>query len=99
MAAHRLDAILAGIFLVVSASATMGLTFAVRHMTDKGLASQSATLIDGSFLALAAVAGVLALSTAAAGSISSPSLGERVVADLRAALYGHVMTLDQASTS
>src|ERR1700739_1486575 len=63
IAAHRNDAILAGMFLIVSASATMGLPFAVPHMADKGLASQAAALIDRSFLVLALVAGVLALST------------------------------------
>jgi ATP-binding cassette subfamily B protein len=93
--AHRGDAILAGLFLIVSASATMGLTFAVRQMADRGLASQSATLIDRSFLVLALVAGILAFSTGGRFYFIT-KLGERVVADLREALYGHVMTLDQA---
>jgi ATP-binding cassette subfamily B protein len=95
IAAHRWDAILAGLFLVVSASATMALTFAVRQMADRGLASQSAPMIDRAFLVLALVAGVLALSTGGRFYFIT-KLGERVVADLREALYGHVMTLDQA---
>jgi ATP-binding cassette subfamily B protein len=95
IAAHRWDAILAGLFLIVSASATMGLTFAVRQMADQGLASQSAALIDRSFLVLALVAGVLALSTGGRFYFIT-KLGERVVADLRETLYGHVITLDQA---
>ena len=93
--AHRWDAILAGLFLIVSASATMALTFAVRQMADRGLASQSAPMIDRAFLVLALVAGVLALSTGGRFYFIT-KLGERVVADLREALYGHVMTLDQA---
>jgi ATP-binding cassette subfamily B protein len=95
IAAHRRDAILAGLFLIVSASATMGLTFAVRQMADKGLASQSAAMIDRSFVVLALVAGLLAASTGGRFYFIT-KLGERVVADLRAALYGHAMTLDQA---
>jgi ATP-binding cassette subfamily B protein len=94
IAAHRWDAILAGLFLIVSASATMALTFAVRQMADRGLASQSGPMIDRAFLVLALVAGVLALSTGGRFYFIT-KLGERVVADLRAALYGHVMTLDQ----
>ena len=95
IAAHRWDAILAGLFLIVSASATMALTFAVRQMADRGLASQSAPMIDRAFLVLALVAGVLALSTGGRFYFIT-KLGERVVADLRETLYGHVMTLDQA---
>jgi ATP-binding cassette subfamily B protein len=95
VADHRRDAILAGVCLVVSACATIGLTFAVRHMADRGLATQSAALIDRSFLVLALVAGVLALSTGGRFYFIT-KLGERVVADMRVALYGHVMTLDPA---
>jgi ATP-binding cassette subfamily B protein len=83
------------LFLVVSATATMGLTFAVRQMADQGLASRSAALIDRSFLGLALVAGILAASTGGRFYFIT-KLGERVVADLRETLYGHVMTLDQA---
>src|SRR5579859_6732143 len=95
IAAHRWDAILAGLFLIVSASATMALTFAVRQMADRGLASQSGPMIDRAFLVLALCAGVLALSTGGRFYFIT-KLGERVVADLREAFYGHVMTLDQA---
>ncbi|HLZ84000.1 MAG TPA: ABC transporter transmembrane domain-containing protein [Caulobacteraceae bacterium] len=95
VAAHRWDAILAGLFLIVSASATMALTFAVRQMADRGLASQSGPMIDRAFLVLALCAGVLALSTGGRFYFIT-KLGERVVADLREAVYGHVMTLDQA---
>ena len=93
--AHGGDALLAGLFLIVSSSATVGLTFALRLMADKGLASQSASMIDKAFLVLALVAGVLALATGGRFYFIT-KLGERVVADLRAALYAHVMTLDQA---
>jgi ATP-binding cassette subfamily B protein len=92
--AHRLDALLAVVFLLVSSSATVGLTFAVRLMADKGLSSHSAAMIDRAFLVLALVAAVLAVSTGGRFYFIT-KLGERVVADLRAALYGHVMTLDQ----
>ncbi len=95
VAAHLADAALAGMFLIVSSSATIGLTFAVRMMSDRGLASQSASLINHAFLVLALVAAVLAISTGGRFYFIT-KLGERVVADLRTALYGHVVSLDQA---
>ena len=93
--AHAGDAALAGMFLLLSTSATAGLTFALRWMADRGIASHSSTLIGRYFGVLALVA--VALSVFTAGRFFFVTkLGERVVADLRAALYGHVITLDQA---
>ncbi len=94
IAAHRLDVILAIVFLLVSSTATVGLTFAVRLMADKGLSSHSAAMINQAFLTLALVATVLAVSTGGRFYFIT-KLGERVVADIRSVLYGHVMTLDQ----
>jgi ATP-binding cassette subfamily B protein len=53
--------------------------------------SRSAEHIDLYFLALFAVAGVLALATASRHYMVS-WLGERVTADIRNAVYGHVVT-------
>ena len=92
--AHMGDALMAGVFLLLSTSATAGLTFAVRAMADLGIASHSAALIGKYFGVLALVAVTLALFTAARFFFIT-KLGERVVADLRAALYAHVVTLDQ----
>ncbi len=93
--AHWGDAVLAGIFLTLSTTATLSLTFAVRLMADRGLASHSASEINRVFLILAGVATALALSTGGRFYFVQ-KLGERVVADLRTALYSHVVTLDQA---
>src|SRR5665213_3944181 len=61
--AHWPDAALAGLFLLLSTSATTGLTFALRWMADRGIASHSASLIGRYFAVLAAVAAILALAT------------------------------------
>jgi ATP-binding cassette subfamily B protein len=82
-------------FLTLSTTATLSLTFAVRLMADRGLASHSASEINRVFLVLASVATLLALSTGGRFYFVQ-KLGERVVADLRTALYSHVVTLDQA---
>ena len=91
--AHQIDALLAGVFLVFSTSATIGLTFAARSLADRGLASHTADEIGRYFLILALVIAVLALATAGRFYFTS-KLGESVVADIRVAIYGAVITLD-----
>ncbi|MBV8682946.1 MAG: ATP-binding cassette domain-containing protein [Caulobacteraceae bacterium] len=93
--AHRGDAILSVVFLTLSTTFTIGLTFALRRMADRGLASHAAGSINQAFLILGAVALGLALSTGGRFFFTH-KLGERVVADLREALYAHVVSLDQA---
>ncbi len=93
--AHWGDAALSGLFLTLSTASTLAFTFALRLMADKGLATHAAGLIDRAFLILAGVAVALAVTTGARFYFVN-KLGERVVADLRTALYGHVVGLDQA---
>lgn len=88
--------ILAGVALLVAACATLAIPFAFRQMIDLGFgaagtaAAASAAHIDRYFLALFGVACVLALATAARFYMVS-WLGERVTADLRNAVYRHVV--------
>jgi ATP-binding cassette, subfamily B, bacterial len=92
--AHWGDAAWSVLFLLVSTSATLGLSGAARMVVDKGFSSASTASLNETFLILIAVAGALAVATAGRFYFIS-KLGERVVADLRAALYRHVLTLDQ----
>jgi ATP-binding cassette subfamily B protein len=62
-------------------------------MIDQGFRSGSAGDIDRAFLTMFVVALVLAIATAARFFFIS-LLGERVVADLRQRLYGHLIGLD-----
>lgn len=78
--------------LALSSSATLSLPAAVKHMIDQGF-SGGGTQIDRVFLLLFGVAVVLALATAARFYFVS-LLGEKVVADLRERLYGHLIGLD-----
>ncbi|MGY1408743.1 ABC transporter transmembrane domain-containing protein [Luteimonas sp. A611] len=79
--------------LMASSSATLALPVAVRHIIDQGFSSGSN--IDATFAMVLLVALALALATAARFFFVS-LLGERVVADLRNRLYGHLIGLDQA---
>src|SRR5690606_12800204 len=78
--------------LTASSSATLALPVAVRHIIDHGFSSGSN--IDATFAMVLLVALALALATAARFFFVS-LLGERVVADLRNRLYGHLVGLDQ----
>jgi ATP-binding cassette subfamily B protein len=85
---------MAGIALVVAAAATLAIPYAFKQMIDLGFGAQAGVKsikhVDATFLALFAVATVLALATAARYFTVS-WLGERVTADLREAVYRHVV--------
>jgi ATP-binding cassette subfamily B protein len=93
--AHWGDAAASLGFLLVSTSATLALTAALRYLVDNGFASHSPRQLGRDFIIFATVVLVLALATAGRFFFIT-KLGERVVADLRIALYRHVLTLDQA---
>ncbi|PTS91371.1 ABC transporter transmembrane domain-containing protein, partial [Caulobacter sp. HMWF009] len=92
---HVGDALAAGFFLLFSTGATLGLTAAFKGVIDKGFASGASSAVNGAFMALGAVALVLAVATSLRFFFVT-RLGERVVADLRRKLYGHTLSLDPA---
>jgi len=91
--AHRGDAVAAGVFLLLSTAATLGLTAALRVAIDRGVGGGTTAAVDRYFLGAAAVAAILAFATASRFFFIN-RLGERVVADLRKALYRHALGLD-----
>ncbi|RDK00226.1 ABC transporter transmembrane domain-containing protein [Paraburkholderia lacunae] len=81
---------LAFVALVTSAGATLALPVTFKYLIDRGFAVGNRTHIDRYFLALFAVSLVLAGATALRFYLVS-WLGERVTADLRKAVYEHVL--------
>src|SRR5687767_2032609 len=85
---------LAGVFLVMAAVATLVFPIALRGLIDGGLAAGDKGLqlvaLRSHFLELFAVAVALGLFSAARFYMVS-WLGERVTADLRNAVYAHVL--------
>lgn len=82
---------LAGLALIVAATATLTIPYAFRQMIDLGFSGKgSIQHVDATFLALFGVACVLAVATAARFYMVS-LLGERVTADIRSAVYEHVI--------
>ena len=94
LAPYKRQFLLAGIALLVAAGATLAIPYAFKQMIDLGFGaagSKSTAHIDLYFLALFGVATVLAVATAAR-FYSVSWLGERVTADIRNAVYRHVVT-------
>lgn len=88
-------AALALVALGAASGATLAVPVAVRRMIDFGFAPEHANLINAYFLALLAVVAVLALASGSRYYLVM-TLGERVVADLRTALFAHLSRLDAA---
>ncbi|MGB5708478.1 MAG: ABC transporter transmembrane domain-containing protein [Arenicellales bacterium] len=81
--------------LSVAAAAMLTLPVAVRFVIDRGLAAEDAATIDRYFAYLLLVAGVFGLFAALRFYLIT-WLGERVVADIRSAVYRHIVRLDPA---
>lgn len=91
---YRKQFALAGVALLVAACATLAIPYAFRQMIDLGFSNSGQNGIkhvDLTFLALFGVAVILGIATAARFYMVS-WLGERVTADIRNAVYSHVIT-------
>ena len=92
---YKRQFVLAGIALLVAAGAMLVVPYAFRQMIDLGFGAagtKSIHNVNAYFLALFGVACILAVATAARFYMVS-WLGERVTADIRSAVYGHVLSL------
>ena len=92
MRPYRRRAWLALLALSVAAVSTLVLPMAFRVLIDQGFSSRNAGHINQYFLMLFGVAVVLALATAGRFYLVS-WLGERVTADVRSAVYRHVISM------
>ncbi len=95
VAAHKAEALPALLFLILSTASSLSITFAFRYLIDDGFISGTDAKLNEMFLLLGSVAVVLALASSLRYFFVT-RLGERIVADLRQALYSHILTLDPA---
>jgi ATP-binding cassette subfamily B protein len=86
------DLTLAALFLVLSTGAGLAMPLAFRSVIDHGFAAGAAAAVDRAFIGLAAVAVLMGLFSAVRFYFVS-KIGERIVADLRADVYDHVLSL------
>ena len=84
----------AGLALVLTASVSLVLPLAVRRVVDN-FNSADAALLDLYFMAAIAIAGLLALGTGLRYALVT-RLGERVVADIRKAVFDRVVGMSPA---
>ena len=95
VARYRWRAVAAFVALLIAALATLAVPLAVRRMIDFGFSADRIGLIDQYFAVMIAVAGVLAAASASRFYLVT-TLGERVVADLRSAVFDHLTILSAA---
>jgi ATP-binding cassette, subfamily B, bacterial len=81
--------------LVLAALTTLVVPIAVRRMIDFGFTARGLALVNTYFLAMIAVAAVLAFASAARYYLVT-TLGERIVADLRGDVFAHLTSLSAA---
>ena len=93
VAPYRLKIAVAMVALVVAAGCVLALGQGLKYVIDKGFGSANPDLLNE---ALAAMIGVAALLSAATFTrfYLMMSLGERVVADLRRAVFNHILALE-----
>ena len=89
---YRGRAAAALVALLVASLATLVVPVAVRRMIDFGFSAEHTGLIDQYFGVMIAVVAVLATASAARYYLVT-TLGERVVADLRSAVFSHLTLL------
>ena len=90
---YRKRIAIAAVALVIAAGSTLAIPYGFRQLIDLGFASkgiEQASSVNTTFIALFGIASVLAIATAARFYMVS-WLGERVTADIRSAVYAHVL--------
>jgi ATP-binding cassette, subfamily B, bacterial len=92
LAPYRMQVVFAGLALLAAAGATLALPAAARRVIDYGFSKENADLIDTYFLGMLGLAVFLGLATATRFYFVT-WLGERLVADIRSAVYGHILKL------
>jgi ATP-binding cassette subfamily B protein len=92
LARYKVQMVLALVALLAAAGATLAVPLAVRRIIDNGFSSANAALVNQYFFAMLVVVVVLALGSAIRFYYVM-WLGERVVADVRDALFSHLLKL------
>ena len=92
---YRLQLAGASVALVISSGAVLLLGQGLRNVVDQGLSAADPALLDRTVGALLAVVVLLAISTYSRYSLVS-WIGERVVADLRIAVFDRIVALSPA---
>jgi ATP-binding cassette subfamily B protein len=86
----------AAVALVVAAGSVLALGQGLRFVVDAGFGSGDPRLLDRALIALVGIAVVMATATWLRFYLMM-STGERVITDMRRAVYGHLLSLEPAA--
>ncbi|MFO1090407.1 MAG: ABC transporter transmembrane domain-containing protein [Hyphomicrobiales bacterium] len=89
---YPLQLILAMVFLLLAAGATLAVPLAVRRVIDHGFNADNIALVNQYFAVMVAVVGVLAVASSARFYFVT-WLGERMVADIRDKVFSRLLEL------
>ncbi|MBV8938917.1 MAG: ATP-binding cassette domain-containing protein [Alphaproteobacteria bacterium] len=90
---YRLRVALAGASILFTSAAVLGMGASLRYMVDYGLNGTDTRLLDRGFLLMWGVIALLALASYGRYYLVA-WLGERVVADIRQAIYAQLLRMD-----
>jgi ATP-binding cassette subfamily B protein len=90
---YRYQLAAAAFALLVAAASVLAFGLVIREVVDKGISSGEAAALNRSLLLFLLVVSVMAVSVGARIYLVN-WLGERVVADVRKAVFAHVLSLD-----
>jgi ATP-binding cassette subfamily B protein len=93
VAPYRLEIFAALFALVVAAGCVLALGQGLRHVIDNGFGSANPQLLNGALAAMVGVAALLSAATFVRFYLMM-TLGERVVTDLRRAVFNHILALE-----
>ena len=85
----------AGVALLVAGGTMLSVGNGLRYVIDRGLVANNPAMLDNSLFALFGVVVLLAIATYSRYSLVT-WLGERVTADMRRAVYAHILKLSPA---
>ena len=89
---YRMQMLVAGVFLILAAASTLVVPVAVRRVIDNGFSGENAAFVDQYFSVMMIVVAVLAVSSAGRYYFVT-WIGERVTADVRDAVFSHLLKL------
>lgn len=92
MRPYKTQLVIFGIALAITSAATLSIGLGLKFVVDSGLSAGSREMLDQGLLALIAVIVVIAIGTFTRFYYIS-WIGERVVADIRTAVFNHILKL------
>jgi ATP-binding cassette subfamily B protein len=90
---YRGQLALAAFALIIAAGSVLAFGIVIREVVDQGIGSGEASALNHSLLLFLLVVSIMAVSVGARVYLVN-WLGERVVADVRTAVFSHVLSLD-----